>query len=200
MPEFDLAAIYRTARERLVALAPQLSATQLETIVPTCPAWTVQDVYAHLAGGSADIDTRDVAAPTSEEQTALQVETRRGHAIGQLTAEWRGNGPAVERMLAARSDSVLSIDAWTHDQDIHNALNLVSGRDGEGLELVVNAVWRLKRRLRASGVSSFRIVTERRDWVIGDTAPAATLTSSPSCALAATTAAAWTPVCAGGSG
>ncbi len=175
--DFDLAAIYRTARERLTTLAPSLSEPQLATTVPTCPAWTVQDTYAHLTGLAAEVVGGDVDAPGSDTATARQVGDRRGRSIEEICAEWIVVGPDMERTLeeTGRALTRLAIDAWSHDQDIHNALGLVSGRSGPGLELTMSGVWRLKRVIRESDLAPFRIVTETADWVIGDGAPAATV-------------------------
>jgi uncharacterized protein (TIGR03083 family) len=175
--DYDLGAVYRTARERLVELAPSLTATQLATKVPTCPAWTVGDTYAHLTGLAADVVGGGVESPGSDAATARQVGDRRGRPIDELCAEWTTLGPAMERILDERGRSLtrLAIDAWSHDQDIHNALDIVSGRNGPGLELTMSGIWRLKRVIRESGLAPFRVVTEMTDWIIGDEAPAATV-------------------------
>ncbi len=176
-PGFDAAAIYRTARERLVMLAPTLKPEQLATPVPTCPGWSVHDVYAHLAGLSSDVVEGEVSRPGSPEATAVQVADRRATSIGELTAEWSANASEIERRLAEGTASVrLAIDAWSHDQDVHNALGIVSGREGPGLELTVSGVWRLKRILAEAGTAPLRIITADRVWTIGDGEPGATLT------------------------
>ncbi len=178
MRDFDLASIYRTARHRLLALAPTLDPGQLATTVPTCPDWTVQDTYAHLTGLAADA----LAGRTgigSADSTARQVEERGGRSIGEVCDEWEANGAAMESFVADNAANALAIDAWTHDQDIHNALGIVSGRDGPGLDLTVSGVWRLKRQIREAGLPTLRIVAGDRDWLVGDTAPGTTLHVDP---------------------
>ncbi len=176
MPEFDLAAVYRTARERLLELAPTLSSDQLTTIVPTCPAWTVHNTYAHLTGLAAEVTSGDAESPGSPQSTARQVATRKDATIAEICEEWRQIGPDMDAVLAATpSYRAPAIDAWTHDQDIHNALGMVSGRAGPGLELTVSGVWRLKRGLREASLAPLRVVTPARDWVLGDGEPAAVL-------------------------
>ena len=54
-PQFDLVTVYRDSRERLLALAPTLTGDQLATLTPTCPEWTVQDIYAHLTGLASEV-------------------------------------------------------------------------------------------------------------------------------------------------
>ena len=179
MSDIDLAEVYRTARTRLLQLAPSLDGEQLATRVPTCPAWTVQDVYAHLAGLAADVVEGEVERPGSDAATARQVKARRHRSLEQLTDEWRHHGPQIDEVLrtSGRRMPALAIDAWTHDQDVHNALGIVSGRKGPGLELTLSGIWRLKRLLRESGTAPLRVVPPHRDWVLGDTEPAATLTA-----------------------
>lgn len=177
MADFDVAAIYGTVRRRLLELAPRLTEDQLSTTVPTCPAWTVQDVYAHLTGLAAEVVADVEGHPGSDSATARQVAARAGNSIGEICDEWRRTGPELERILEVEGKrrAIIAIDAWTHDQDVHNAVGLVSGRTGPGLELTVNSVWRLKRPIRDSGTAPFRVVTGSRDWVIGDSEPAATV-------------------------
>lgn len=176
-PTFDVAAIYRTARERLVMLAPALKPEHLAAPVPTCPGWSVQDVYAHLAGLSSDVLHGEVTRPGSAEATAVQVADRKGRSIAEVTSEWGANGPEIDRRLAEGTASPrLAIDAWSHDQDVHNALGIVSGREGPGLELTVSGAWRLRRMFADEGVPPLRIITGDREWSIGDGEPGATLT------------------------
>lgn len=157
-------------------LAATLKREDLATPVPTCPGWSVQDVYAHLAGLSRDVIGGEVESPGSTAATAVQVADRRGRTIAELTAEWNANAPEIERRLADASAPVqLAIDAWSHDQDVHNALGIVSGREGAGLDLTVSGVWRMKRLLAGAGIAPLRIVTGDNDWTLGDAEPGATL-------------------------
>src|SRR5258706_272293 len=51
----DIAALYLEGRVRLLALAADIDDEAVATKVPTCPQWTVHDVYAHQGGAAADI-------------------------------------------------------------------------------------------------------------------------------------------------
>jgi uncharacterized protein (TIGR03083 family) len=175
LAEFDLAAIYRTARERLLDLAPSLDRSDLATHVPTCPAWTVQDTYAHLAGLASDAVGGMTGWLGSPDNTARQVGVRSNHGITAICDEWRANGPDMDAHIASHRIGALAMDAWTHDQDIHNALGLVSGRTGPGLELTMSSVWRLKRTFREQEMPGLRIVTDDHDWLVADGEPGATL-------------------------
>ncbi len=179
LSDFDLAAIYRDVHERMVELAGTLDDDQLATQVPTCPAWTVQDTYAHLSGLAADAVGGMTGRLGSPENTARHVAARRDRSIEEICREWTATGPAMEEFIVANNVAALAIDAWTHAQDIHNALGMEWGRHGAGLELTMSGVWRLKRQFREQQMAGFRIVTGDHDWVISDGPPTATLRIAP---------------------
>jgi uncharacterized protein (TIGR03083 family) len=174
---FDLAAVYRETQDRLLALAPRLSDDQLATMTPTCPEWSVQDVYAHLTGLAAEVVDGRVEDRGSPQRTAVQVGSRRSMTIAEICDEWRGLAEPITELIAASGRFLmpLVIDVWTHEQDIANAARVASGRDGAGLFVTMNAVWAMKAKLRDAGVAPLRVVAGRADWVIGDREPAATV-------------------------
>jgi uncharacterized protein (TIGR03083 family) len=169
-PAFDLPAIYRESRERLLALAPTLSAEQLATLTPTCPEWTVQDIYAHLTGLAAEVSDGQLEARGTPERTAVQVGSRRGMTIDEICDEWRVLGEEIDSVIASSGKLLtpLAIDVWTHEQDIANGAGVRSGRDGTGLFLTMNGAWSIKGKLRAAGLPPLGVVAGRADWVIGD--------------------------------
>jgi uncharacterized protein (TIGR03083 family) len=179
--EPDLPAIYREGRERLVALADTLSEAQLSRVAPTCPDWTVLDLYAHLAGLAAETVSPVGRHPGSDEATSQQVADRRGRTIDEVLVEWAEAGPQVEQIISSvgRPITRICIDIWTHEQDIAGAAGVVSGRDTAGQELTMSGVWRMKRQLRDEGIPPFRVISGDVDWVIGDTEPAATVHIDP---------------------
>lgn len=176
-PRFDPAGIYRETRDRLLALAPTLSAEQLAILTPTCPEWTVQDIYAHLAGLAAEVTGGRVEGRGSPERTAAQVGSRRGRSIEEICNEWRDLADNIDATFSAggRYLMLLAGDVWTHEQDIANGAGIESGRDGSGLFLTMNTAWSMKAKLRQAGLPPLRIVAGRADWVIGDDEPAATV-------------------------
>ena len=177
-PTFDLPAVYGEGRKRVLELAPTLSAEQLATLTPTCPEWTVQDIYAHLTGLAAEIADGRVEGGGTPERTAVQVGSRRHMTMSEICEEWSARGDAIEEVIAAagRFLTPLVIDVWTHEQDIANGAGVQSGRDGVGLFLTVNAAWSIKAKLRAAGLPPLGVVAGRADWVIGDDPePAATV-------------------------
>lgn len=174
-PQFDLVGSYRETRERLLALAPTLSAQQLSTLTPTCPEWTVQDIYAYLTGLAVEVGKGHIEGRGSPGRTAQQVGSRRDRSIEEICGEWRSVAASIEAMIASAGQALrpLAIDIWTHEQDIANGAGVESGRDGSGLLLTMNAAWTMKAKLRKAGLPPLRIVAGRADWVIGDDEPGA---------------------------
>jgi len=176
MPPADLHLVYRETRLRLLDLAPTLSPTQLATMTPSCPAWSVKDVLAHLSGLAGDL-TSGIKRAGAPEHTARQVATRSAWDVHEICDEWAVTGPALEARIAAESSRLRApvIDIWTHEQDLANAAGIESGRNGAGLELAMSVAWAMKHKLRDAGLAPIRIVTDEVDWVIGDEDPAATV-------------------------
>lgn len=125
----DSARIYETCQNRLLELAATLDGDQLGTVVPACPDWTVQEVYAHLTGLSVDVVEGNVTPPASDEVTARQVAARADHDLGSIRAEWTRTGPAlveVMRTQTRRRYSLPALDVWHHENDLRGALGLAA--------------------------------------------------------------------------
>jgi uncharacterized protein (TIGR03083 family) len=196
----DLAAGYADARERLQNLLAGLDETALAARVPACPAWTVLDILAHLAGVAADVvngtyfygaadawrDTRLAAA--RDQWTASQIRSRRGRAMESQLTEWATAAAALEPVLAGTNSPPPGAPAWllsapvadlaVHLHDVRGALHQPGDRDApaSALGLRIYASW-LGQRLRQSGRPALRLRTSEREWVEGSGPPAAELTA-----------------------
>lgn len=125
----DSARIYQNCQDRLLDLAATLDRDQLASVVPACPDWTVQQVYAHLAGLGADVVRGDVTPPVSDEVTARQVADRAHLDIGSVAAQWRKEAPALLELLRTskrRRYGLLALDLWHHENDLRGALGLAA--------------------------------------------------------------------------
>ncbi len=116
---------YRTGRERLLALGRTLSPADGAIVSTACPAWTVKDLYAHLAGISTDIlsgNTEDAAtAAWADGHVADRVERE----LAEVLDEWETAGAEVSSIVEQAGDAFppqLFIDQWTHEWDIRGAL------------------------------------------------------------------------------
>lgn len=176
----DLAAIYRESRERLSELAGGLSEEQRATTVPACPAWSVKDLYAHLAGIAADLAAGTLERAGTDEETARQVAERSGMSLEEILAEWSQTGPAVESILeSAPMLGTPVIDLWTHEQDLRGALGLEGHRGGGGLTLTQKAASQIKHRVRAAGLPAIRAIVGDDDRILGDGEPGITVRAEP---------------------
>ena len=116
----DLLDAYRAVRTRMAAIAVDLSADELTTTVPACPAWTVHDLLAHNVALPAAIGAGDL--PDGDLQGWLDglVVARRGQPIGELMEEWPTLDDVVGGVLS--STAVLLDDLATHEHDLRSAV------------------------------------------------------------------------------
>jgi uncharacterized protein (TIGR03083 family) len=132
------AALYRTAREQVIAAAGDLDEDRLATVVPACPRWTVRDLLAHQAGVARDFVDGNLDGAPLEPWTAVQVEARRGRPIGDILDEWSEYGTRLEEIVRSgeRRGRLLNnpyVDAGTHQADLHGAVG--TGRPSRELWL-----------------------------------------------------------------
>jgi uncharacterized protein (TIGR03083 family) len=141
----DVARLYREHRERVTGLVRPVPEAQLLQPCPACPGWTVHDVVSHLAGCAADAIAGELGGVPSEEQTAAQVEARRGQPTTVVLREWERSASQFELVLAKAGPALFAaaMDAAVHEQDIRGALELPGERDSETLTIAVDG--RLER-------------------------------------------------------
>lgn len=117
----DWAALYRDNVAAVTALAGDLDDERLDRFVPATPAWTVHDVYAHLAGGPADLMTGRMDGAPGPEWTARHVGERHGLALSDLLSEIGAHADPVG--AAATDQPVLAWDIAVHHADLCEALD-----------------------------------------------------------------------------
>jgi len=116
---------YRVGRERSLDLGRGLAEVEGRTMTAACPAWSIKDVYAHLAGISTDIlagNTAEAATPTWADG---HVADRRHLTLEQVLDEWETAGREVSEVMESVGRAFppeLFIDQWTHEWDIRAAL------------------------------------------------------------------------------
>lgn len=168
----DVGAVYRTARLRVEELVRPLSRSQLATVVPGCPHWTVRDLVAHLTGVAADgADGRREERGT-DAWTAAQVVTRRGRALDELLGEWQAVAAPLETALSGsgRGRRVV-IDLVTHEHDLRGALHLPPevGLEDEAYALAFRSyLAALGERATAAGLPPLVVVTADGPFPVGD--------------------------------
>lgn len=136
----DVGRLYREHRERVTELVRPVPEAQLLQPCPACPGWTVHDVVSHLAGVATDAIAGKLGGVPSDEQTAAQVEARRGQPTTVVLREWERSASQFELVLAKAGAALFpaAMDAAVHEQDIRGALGLPGERDSETLTLAVD--------------------------------------------------------------
>jgi uncharacterized protein (TIGR03083 family) len=174
--------LYHEGRMRAIELARSLEADDAHRPVPTCPAWTVKDVFAHLAGTPADVMAGRLEGVTTDPWTARQVEERAGRTLDEIVEELEAIGPPFEdamRALGKGVDSRLLIDQWTHEQDVRGAVGQPGGRDAAVVAWSVGKLVPGLGRAWGSGeLAPVRVAGESGEWVLGDGEPVATMRAS----------------------
>lgn len=202
-PGAALAAAYEETYAAVLGLLGDLDDRQLATVIPACPAWTVRELVAHLAGGaeyavSARFPAVDVHGPWAARQaivdaaTAAQVNARRGLSLDQVLTEWAGYVRVLGRMLRGEQPfppgSLPAVpwmvvgDLAAHAQDLRGTFHRPGDRDSAGVSLgLEHYVSRLGHRITAADLPALRLRTEQRAYVAGldHGAPDATVTASP---------------------
>lgn len=116
---------YRAGRERLLELGRALSDDRAATRSTACPAWSVKDLYAHLAGVSSDILSGDTDNAATAAWADGHVVDRTDRSLAEILDEWERDGAEVSNLVESAGDAFppeLFIDQWTHEWDIRAAL------------------------------------------------------------------------------
>ena len=148
----DMSEVYRAGAARFAEIVGGLDDDGMRRRVPACPAWSVHDLLAHLAGSSTDHVEGRLDGVATPPWTARQVAARRTASTREMLAEWAPNVDAV----AALCDSPAPNPAWdvtVHLDDLREALDLAPGPRGEGWGDALTAVVRFWERRASATVS-----------------------------------------------
>ena len=172
----ELGTVYEQGRRRIVELVADLDDRAAATSVPACPAWSVHDVVAHLAGACTDIMAGNVAGAATDPWTAAQVDARKQRSFGEILAEWDDVGPQVAGFaddFPGRLGSQFIADVTVHEQDLRGALARAGARDADGVgigaDFLVNAF--LHPGVTALGLGPLEVRAGDRTWIVGTGGP-----------------------------
>lgn len=129
----DAASAYRLIYRRLDALL-RGRAEVAELAVPACPAWTIRQTVAHLAGIAQDIVCLNMQGMGSDSWTLDQTSRLGEHSTDELLDLWgQMIDPVTARLTQApqASASQLVFDTLTHEHDIRGALREPGDRTGD---------------------------------------------------------------------
>ena len=172
---------YNRGRHVLTELAVDLTPEQAATPVPACPGWTVKDVYAHLAGGAADVLAGNLEGLATPPWTAKHVADRSDHSLNQILAEWAKTGPKLEEALRAIGDAGterIVVDVWSHEQDVRGAVGKPGSRDVPRLAFMVDFGLTGFGKGWPAELPTVEVTSESGRWVLGEGAPAVRLAAS----------------------
>jgi uncharacterized protein (TIGR03083 family) len=167
-----IAELYFAGRHGLLDLAATLTDADAATKVPATPAWTVKDVYAHLAGTVADALGGRMEGVATEPWTARQVADRADRTLTEICAEWAELGPELEEAMRAFPEIAnprLVIDQWTHEQDLRGALGRPGARtDGRMTFCVDTLLTGFSRAWRETDLPFVVVTGDSGEWYLGD--------------------------------
>jgi uncharacterized protein (TIGR03083 family) len=177
-----LADAWAGCRDRCLAIGRSLTDVDAAAVVPCCPDWTLHDLFAHMAGVSADICTGATEGATTDAWTDRQVQQRRERSLAEICTEWAERGAVVERMIRAGGPfpPPFFIDAFTHEWDLRHAVGAVAAPD---LGLLATALPGLitswGSRLDQAGLAAVELTTGEETATVGTVLPAVTLRIDP---------------------
>ena len=160
---------YERVRERLTRL---VTTHDPDAPVPSCPAWRVHEVVAHLAGLCEDWVDHRLGDYGSERWTEAQVARSSGETLEQVLERWRG---VSERFAQLEADPVMGPparwafgDAVTHEADIRGALQTDPVPYDAVLLSLKGSMARWRQTLRDSSAPTLLLrAPDARDWWLG---------------------------------
>lgn len=173
----DLLDAYRAVRERMSAIATDLSPVELAITVPSCPEWTVHHLVAHNVAIPAAIASGRL--PTDGDlQGWLDglVAERSDQPIDELVAEWATLDEVVGGVLS--STAVLLDDVATHEHDLRAAVARPDHGALEADQVVPAALLTLHDGLVAAELGSILIDAPEGTWRSHEAEPGWTIQAS----------------------
>lgn len=162
---------YLDTYRRVAALTRDVDERSAALTVPACPAWSVRDVVAHLAGVAVDTSRGELEGVGSEEWTQRQLDERKDRTIPELLDEWDA---VVEQIAGALeyfpkvAASLMVGDTVVHEHDIRLPLDRAGARDEAAVHLATDGYVRwFGRRIKERELPAVRVTAEGREWVAG---------------------------------
>lgn len=167
----EIGQTYAAGRQRITELVRDLPVEQLTTAVPACPAWTVTDVVAHLAGTCSDVLAGNLDGVTTEPWTTAQVDARRGRTIEEVLEEWGTAAPQVEALaehFPGRMGTQWVLDGASHEHDIRGALGAPGARDSAAIAMALEfMLGGLGASIVLRGLPPLEVRADGVSWVVG---------------------------------
>lgn len=159
-PRTDWGAVYRAAVDGIEQVAQRLEPGDADRTVAATPEWTVQQLFAHLAGGATDAVNGRLDGVPGPEWTGRHVAERSAASVAELARELRDSTDAAIATLAGADSPALVWDKVIHLGDLHETLGL--GRPDPA------TFTDLARTMRRNAEKMFGVVlpAELDDWTV----------------------------------
>jgi uncharacterized protein (TIGR03083 family) len=166
--ESDLVPHYQAMRARIAERVTVLGDDDTTRMVPACPAWSIHDVVAHVAGIAVDLGGGRLPRTAMQDWIDGHVADRRDRPVADVVDEWLESG--VETFIAQSGSGQLLLDLYLHEHDICHALGVVGERDGDEVQTCLPVMSELLRKdLLARGApGAVQLVSRGTSWVVGD--------------------------------
>jgi len=141
-PPEEVARSYGELRRRTIEMLRGLPDNLVETRVPHCPAWTVQETVCHIVGVPEDVLSGNMDGVTTEKWTQAQVDRHAGDSLEKLLDIWESIGDTIDSLIPQFPEPINSqfvFDSNSHEQDIRYAIGAPGARDA--LSVHVSANW-----------------------------------------------------------
>lgn len=177
-----LAHEYAAARQRMTALIDATSSADHRRIVAACPAWTVQDLIAHVTGIAVDLSAGRAPTGDSQQWVDRQIDERRTRSIDEIVLEWTTACEAFEPMIGDSPKAFwgLVYDLVVHEFDLRQALGNREGRGAPGVLVAAELGLRLvKGDLRKAGLGAIVVDLGAERIRVGDGEVELTVRTTP---------------------
>ena len=139
--------VYLHSSAEFVEVIRELDGELLERGVLACPAWSVHDLLAHLAGASSDLVAGNLDGITTERYNARQVDERHPRTADDLVTEWEANVETVASLCDSITGPNPAWDVAVHLADLREAVGRPPGLSESGWgEVLAAAVGLLAER------------------------------------------------------
>ncbi len=153
---------WTAAQRRVIELVR--AAPDTEVTVPSCPDWTVRDLFSHMVGLGTDVVAGDEPDDHNEGWTGRQVAERKGHDVAALVAEWEATTEPLQRWMRENTTRPLG-DVIIHEQDLRGALAAPGAQDTAGLRAIRDRFVGGRFAPKLEGLAPIALVGDGWTWV-----------------------------------
>jgi uncharacterized protein (TIGR03083 family) len=155
---------YHETRERLGGVVRALRPEETHRRVPSCPAWDVHDVIAHVSGVPEMVVTGRRPPGGSQALIDTAVAERRELSMEQMLALWEACADQVSELV--EGIPLFLVDLVCHEHDVRQAVGRPGARDVPAVRTAVELflTTRLAEHIEAHGLGALRVDVGDATW------------------------------------